>query len=311
MNCKCLDNISLKDKTWIHRGGNVNSYYIPQTVGELEEVCSFLYKNKKEFLTIGHTSNIYFKDSFNIDCIVDTKKITSFQIVDSDTLKCDCGVHMCKLSQYCVDNGFVGYEGMINLPGTVGGAIVNNSGCYNCEVDKVLKSIDLLTPSGDVVNVTNKDLGLTFRKSHLKTGNLKGVILRAYFDISNKGNKEVLKQIAEENTQHRMQTQDPPAHNLGTTVNYFTYKVNLKNIIIAIISRFINLITQDYTKRNRSLKRVILLMYGKVYLSKYISDKRMGCFLWVDEEADKYFSEYIKFMNEIFKYNSIEIEIKE
>lgn len=311
MTCNCLHNVSLRDKTWIHRGGNVNNYYLPKSIEELIEVGRYLFHNRKDFITIGHTSNIYFKDSFNIDCIIDTKQLTSFQIVDSETLVCDCGVHMSKFSQYCVENGFVGYEGMINLPGTVGGAIVNNSGCYNCGVDKVVKTIDLLTQEGEVVNLSNKDLGFTFRNSNLKKGELKGIVLRAYFDISNKGNIDDLKKVAEENTKDRKLTQDPPAHNLGTTINNFTYNLNIKNIIIAIISRFINLVTKDYTNRNKALKQVILSMYGKAYLSKYISDKRMNCFLWVDEDADYYFNDYVKLMGDIYKIRDIEIDIKE
>lgn len=311
MTCNCLHNVSLRDKTWIHRGGNVNNYYLPKSIEELIVVGRYLFHNRKDFITIGHTSNIYFKDSFNIDCIIDTKQLTSFQIVDSETLVCDCGVHMSKFSQYCVENGFVGYEGMINLPGTLGGAIVNNSGCYNCGIDKVLKSIDLLTPEGRIENITKKELGYTFRKSRIKTGDIKGIILRAYLDISIKGNIEELKKIAAENTNNRKITQDPPAYNLGTTINYSTYKLNVKNIIIALTSRFLNLVTSDFTKRTRALKKVILFMYGRTYLSKYISDKRINCFLWVDENADLFFDDYVSLLSEVYKHSEMEIEIKQ
>lgn len=311
MNCACLNNISLSEKTWIHRGGNVKYYYLPNSVEELIEVGRYLYSGKSDFLTIGHTSNIYFKNSFNIDNIIDTKRLSSYNILDKDTLIADCGAHVSKLSKYCVENGFVGYEGMINLPGTLGGAIVNNSGCYNCGIDKVLKSIDLLTPEGRIENITKKELGYTFRKSRLKTGEIKGIILRAYLDISIKGNIEELKKIAAENTNNRKITQDPPAYNLGTTINYSTYKLNVKNIIIALTSRFLNLITRDFTKRTRVLKELILFMYGRTYLSKYISDKRINCFLWVDEKADNFFDDYVSLLNEVYKHSEMEIEIKQ
>jgi UDP-N-acetylmuramate dehydrogenase len=311
MNCECINNISLSERTWIHRGGNANYYYIPNSVEELIEVGRYLYSDKREFLTIGHTSNIYFKNSFNINSIIDTKRLSSYKILDKDTLVADCGTHMSKLSKYCVENGFVGYEGMINLLGTLGGAIVNNSGCYNCGIDKVLKSIDLLTPDGRIENITRKELGYTFRKSRIKTGEIKGIILRAYLDISAKGNTEELKRIAAINTCNRKMTQDPPAYNLGTTINYSTYKLNVKNILIALISRFLNLVTSDFTKRTRALKKVILFMYGRTYLSKYISDKRINCFLWVDENADLFFDDYVSLLSEVYKHSEMEIEIKQ
>lgn len=311
INCKCLQNISLKDKTWIHRGGSVDYYYIPSSVEELIEVGKSLFLEERDFIAVGHTSNIYFKDSFNIDSIVDTKKLTEFNVLDDETLVADCGAHMSKISQYCVENGVVGYEGMINLPGTVGGAIVNNSGCYNCGIDKVLKSIDLLTPQGDIINITNKELGYTFRNSKLKSGELKGIVLRAYLDISNKGNVEELKKIALENTSNRKETQDPPAYNLGTTVNFSIYKSNFRNIFIRLISKVLVVLIRDLQKRNRTLKNLILFMYGKRSLAKYISDKRMQCFLWKDEKADLYFEEYLKLIDEVYTHYSVEIEIKE
>lgn len=309
-NCKCLHDVFLKDKTWIHRGGKVSNYYIPESIEQLIEVGRMLYLENRDFLAVGHTSNLYFKNSFNINSIVDTKQLTAFNILDDKTLVADCGAHMSKLSQYCVENGFVGYQGMINLPGTVGGAIVNNSGCYNCGIDKVLKSIDLLTPKGDIINIANKELGYSFRDSKLKTGELKGVILRAYLDISNKGNVEVLKKIALENTSNRKATQDPPAYNLGTTVNFFHYKTNLKNIFIRTVSKIMTLMIRDCHKRNRTLKKLILFMYDRSYLDKYISDKRMQCFLWKDENSDLYFEQYLELLRDIYKKSFIEIQIK-
>lgn len=310
MSCRCEHNVSLKDRTWIHRGGNVNDYYIPESVEELVEVGRLLYNDQKEFLTVGHTSNMYFKDSFSIESFIDTRRLTSFKVADDNTLVCDCGVHMSKLSQFCVENGFVGYEGLINLPGTVGGAIVNNSGCYNCGVDKVLKSIDLLTPACNVIHVTNKELGFSFRNSDLKTGKLKGIILRAYFDISNKGDAEDLKRIAAENTKNRRETQDPPAYNLGSTVNYFHYKKNVKNIIIILTSRVLRYVIKDVAKREKMVKQLTLFLYNRKFLSNYISDKRMGCFLWKDNKADMFFDDYLQLISDIFESHSIEIEIK-
>ena len=270
-----------------------------------------MYANDKVFLTIGHTSNIYFKNSFNIDNIIDTKQLTSYRIIDDETLMCDCGVHMSKLSQYCVSQGFVGYEGMINLPGTVGGAIVNNSGCYRCGIDKVLKFVDLLTPDGNIVNISSKELGYTFRNSYLKNGIIKGVIVRAYLDISNKGNIEILKRVAAENTNNRMETQDPPAYNLGTTLNCSYYKKNFRNIIIRITSRILIVSIKNTKKRSEILKKLILFIYGRSYLDKFISNKRMSCFLWKDENADLYFDDYLKLIGDIYKHHTIEIEIKE
>lgn len=308
MNIKRLQNISLKSKSWIRRGGIVENYYIPANNFELIEVGQYLYGNNIDFQTIGATSNIYFRDSFNINSIVDTKQLTDYQILDDETLQCDCGTRMSILSRFCVNQGYAGYEGLINLPGTVGGAIVNNSGCYNCEVSKILKSIDMLTPEGEVVNIKRENLGYNFRSSYLKTSKIKGIVLRAYFDISHRRDVEKLQKEAAKNTNDRKATQDSPAHNLGSTVNCIRYRMNLKNLLIRIILKCSYLLMRNRFAFIR--KYMILTFYNKRYLNDYISDKRLECFLWKDEDADKYFEDYMKLIDEVYREYSIEIEIK-
>lgn len=122
ISCSFQKNVLLRDKTWIHRGGKVDYWLQPDTIEELEAVGKALYRNKERFVTIGHTSNTYFKNTFNIKYVVDTRHLTNFSKVDTDTLMCECGAPMAKVSRFCVENGFAGYEGMVGLPGTVGGA---------------------------------------------------------------------------------------------------------------------------------------------------------------------------------------------
>lgn len=138
------------------------------------------------------------------------------------------------MSKWAVENGFIGYEGLINLPGTVAGAVVNNSGCYGCGIDKILESIDLLKSDGAIVNIEVGDLGYSFLSSSRKTRKLRGIILRAYLDISNKGLSSELKKIADDNTINRKRYQDLPAFNIGSTVNldHFYPSSKIQNFII-------------------------------------------------------------------------------
>lgn len=230
-------------------------------------------------------------------------------LIDQNLIVCDCGVQMTKLSRFAVSNGYMGYEGMINLPGTVGGAIVNNSGCYGCGIDTVLKSIELLTPEGTIINLKVKDLDYQFRTSNIKKGIIRGIILRAYLDISQRDSPEVLIDIANKNSQNRLITQDPPAHNLGTTVHCISYNKNLKNAIFRAILKVVRILVKDPIKIHRLSKSLILILYRKSYLSEYISDKRMNCYIWKDTEADKYFEDYLDLMRKVYQHTSIEIEI--
>lgn len=145
----------------------------------------------------------------------------------------------------------------------------------------------------------------------MKRGELKGIILRAYFDISKREHKKQLKSIAERNRADRKGTQDPPAQNLGSTVNTVGYKRNLRNMIISLLTRVYVHITDDRQKRYLFRKKLTCLMFGVNRISKYISDKRMNCFIWKDEGADEAYTKYIALMNEVYEHCSVEIIIKE
>ena len=119
--CHSETNILLKDRTWIHRGGKVDYWLQPENIEELVAVGKLLYGIKEPFVTIGHTSNTYFKNSFNIKYVIDTRHLTGFNELNGNTLVCECGAPMAKVSRYCVERGIAGYEGMVGLPGTVGG----------------------------------------------------------------------------------------------------------------------------------------------------------------------------------------------
>lgn len=307
--CKYQKGISLKNKTWIHRGGMVEYWLQPDTTEELEAVGKSLYKNKETFVIIGHTSNTYFDNSFDVKYVIDTRHLTSISVLDSDTLVCDCGAPMARVSRYCVENGIAGYEGMVGLPGTVGGGCFCNSGCYGCGIDQVLKYIDLLTEKGEIIRVTRKQMEFSFRSSVLKRGELKGIILRAYFDISLKKDKELLKEIAEKNEVDRKITQDGPLQNLGTTVNVGDLKKNTRNFIIRVARRIrnLNFFWGGRGKRYFVEKILICLLYNRLNILRYISDKRVGCFIWKDDGADKAYIQYVDMMKAVYENCSIEI----
>ena len=54
---------------------------------------------------------------------------------------CDCGAPISSLSKSLVDKGYLGFYGFVNLPGTIGAAAVNNSGCFGCTISDLVISI--------------------------------------------------------------------------------------------------------------------------------------------------------------------------
>ena len=191
------------------------------------------------------------------------------------------------------------------------GGIFCNSGCYGCGIDSTLKEIELLTTEGEVIRLSAKHLDYDFRTSAMKRGVLQGIILRGYFDISKRQEVSQLLTIADKNTADRKMTQDPPAQNLGSTLNTGGIKGGLRNDIIKLLTRIYFHISKDKQKRYSFRKRMICILYNAKSVENYISDKRMNCFIWKDEGADEAYTKYIALMNEVYEHCSVEIIIKE
>ena len=61
-----------------------------------------------------------------------------------------------KLAQFAADNSLAGFEFMNCIPGSVGGGIKINSGCFGMEIKDILISIQAIDHSGNIINILTK-----------------------------------------------------------------------------------------------------------------------------------------------------------
>lgn len=302
--------VSLASRTWIHRGGIVGVWFSPQNTDELIKIGRYLYGNNLPFDIIGHTSNLYFTNSYRPDFVIDTKKIKTIRY-NGDTIICDCGVPTSFLAKNCINSGIQGLEGLINLPGTIAGAAVNNSSCYKCGIEQILVGIEVLMSDGNIQILHKNDMQYTHRCSAFKNKTLRGIILRVFIDASHKQDIRILQRVAEENTLSRKHTQEPPIQNLGSTFAHFVLKNNFRNFFIKVCYKLMRVCHLNKYKCNYYRKIVFLKLYHCSDIATYISNKNIGCYIWRDEFADEKFPKYIKFMNSAFTKCQLEIEIKQ
>ena len=313
-----LENISLKTRTWIHRGPIVPLYVIPKTILELERCIVILHHYKAKYNVVGYTSNLYFMNSYKVDAIVTTVKLTKVDFKE-DIIECDTGVNISQLSKQCVEKGYLGFEGLVGLPGTVGAAFVNNSSCFKCSVSKITKYATalIIQESGSLEKaiITADDMHFSHRSSAIKRGELKAILLTIGLKIQKTGNIEELKSIMSSNLKHRKTTQEGPANNLGSV---FTRRdarpLGLMDLGIARFPYVLLYRVCDHFFRNNNIYRLkrntlLLRLYGYKDVIPYVSPKNINCFLWLDDRADTAFLRYQDFMHKCFDCGNIEIEI--
>lgn len=249
-------NVPLCKVSWLSNSYNGTGYikklFYPETVAELVNLVKEINNNREKFLIIGHTSNIYFMPDYVCDNMISTKHLNNY-IIKNEKLVCECGVKVSGLSREMVAQGYIGFEGLVDLPGTIGGGLYGNAGCYDCHVAENLMKLEILTDDGTLKMISKEDMKYSVRSSALKRGEMKGVITRAFFNIE-KGDKIALKKIATSNHENRMKTQPGPAHNLGSI--YAHEEPTLLFYCIRALSHIYGLLLKCFGKKNVNVARL-------------------------------------------------------
>lgn len=306
------NNIDLAKKTWIHRGGKCRFFISPSCKQQLIDVVRYLCVHQIKFLVVGHTSNLYIKNSCNLLVVISTKYYNKFEIIDNKIL-CDSGVGVVRLAKSMVSQGIKGFEYLTDLPGTIGGAIYNNSSCYGNSISSLLDNVEILLPSGEIQCWRKADFQFEYRSSVLKKSFKKGVILSATLNIT-RDDPQKLQQLAETNRLQRRRLLEDYSKTLGSTMNRCFYDGRMPiryNIPWRLFNLILKVTVRDEKKRKNLSKRFICFISGYGKISKYISDEDVIIFKWSDASADDAFPVYVEFMRKVYKTCFLEIEVME
>ena len=186
-------NYDLKKKNWFNIGGKTKFYY---KANNLKELIRFLKKidNKKKIFILGGGSNTLITDkSYDGVVIKLSKNFNNISLLDNDIIIAGSAVSDKSLSEFAMNNSLSGFEFLSCIPGTVGGGIKMNAGCFGREFKDILISIQAINKSGEVITIPAKEIDFKYRDSRL-SDNL--IFLSASF----KGYKKNLDLIKNEMT---------------------------------------------------------------------------------------------------------------
>jgi len=304
-------NVSLREKTWIHSGGKVNYWFIPDSKSKIVALHLYLINRSNSFEIVGNTSNIYFKNSYNTNCIISTLKLNKITL-SKEIAECESGVNLTFFANKMTKLGYKGFSGLCGIPGTVGGAIYNNSSAFGYSLSEMLDHIDFISDKGNIIKLYPDDLCFERRSSILKKGDLKGTILSVYIKLVRAKNKDSILKEMEEYTRKRKENLEGYKNNLGSI--FYQCSPKKKNIRLMMAGIIVEILYRLHLIKGKGyiFKLVILTLYGEISLCNYISNKTfLNTFIWRDTKAEIKFERYINFMMNIFDDLKMEIEIKE
>lgn len=132
--------------------------------------------------------------------------------VEGEEIHADSGVIMAKVVLAALEAGLTGLEEWNGLPGSVGGAVYGNAGCFGVESKDVLKSAVIFMPGEGVKTVRATELGYDYRDSKLKKEG--GIVLNAVFKLK-RGEKSAIQERMKSIAKSRIQKQ-PPGSSTGS-----------------------------------------------------------------------------------------------
>ena len=160
-------NYDLKKSNWFNIGGKTKAYFRPDSLNEL---VVFLKKfgNKGKILTLGAGSNVLINDkTFDGVIIKLGKNFSNISVLPNKTIIAGSATTDKKLSEFASENNIGGLEFLACIPGTVGGGLRMNSGCFEKEFKDVLLSVQAIDKNGKVLTIPSSKIKFGYRENDL------------------------------------------------------------------------------------------------------------------------------------------------
>jgi UDP-N-acetylmuramate dehydrogenase len=183
----------------------------PQAIENLIEGCA---ERGIPYLLLGAGTNLLVADA-GVEGLV-LRVVNREHHVDGRVVRAGAGLKMMRLARIVADAGLRGFEFAIGVPGTVGGAVYQNAGCWGKELREVLVEVEGFMPGAGKKTWKRADLQFAYRTSALREGALKGgLVVEATIQLE-RGDGEEAKALMAKLTRERAETQPIKTKNCGS-----------------------------------------------------------------------------------------------
>ncbi|CAM3113903.1 UDP-N-acetylmuramate dehydrogenase [Asticcacaulis taihuensis] len=162
---KIMTRAALAPFTWFRVGGPADVIFLPEDAADLSEFLKNLDPGIP-VLTIGVGSNLLVRDG-GIEGVVIRLGRNFADVIPRGDARIEAGAAAldANVAKVAAHNGIAGLEFYRGVPGTIGGALTMNAGCYGSETKDVLVEAYAITRAGERVTISNADMGFRYRHS--------------------------------------------------------------------------------------------------------------------------------------------------
>ena len=209
----------LKKKNWFNIGGKTKIYF---KASNLKDLINFLKKieNKEKIFILGGGSNTLITDKTYDGVVIKlTNNFNNISLLSDDIIIAGSAVSDKSLSEFAMNNDLGGFEFLSCIPGTVGGGIKMNAGCFGREFKDILISIQAINKIGQVITIPAKDINFKYRDSSLPDDLI-------FLSASFKGKKKNSNLINKEMTELKKKKEEAQPTRIKTSGSTFKNPLN-------------------------------------------------------------------------------------
>ena len=169
---KLLRDEPLAPFTWFRVGGPAEVVFLPEDEADLVDFLKALDPTVP-VMAIGVGSNLLVRDGGVGGVVIRLGRgFNTVEALGDSRIRAGSAVPDAILARKAAEAGIAGLEFYAGIPGTVGGAVIMNAGCYGAETVNVLESARVMDRTGAVRDLPLAELGYTYRHSAIQDGDV-------------------------------------------------------------------------------------------------------------------------------------------
>ena len=207
-------NENLSKYSWFNLGGPADIFFRPENKEQLIEFLKEIKKNNYKIHILGAGSNTLIRDSGVKGVVIKLgSKFSDIKLLEKGTIEVGAAILDRKVSDFAKNNDIENMEFLSCIPGSIGGAIAMNSGCYGSDISKVLVSIKVLDDKGNEKEIKNNEISFYYRSTNLPENYIiLSAILRGKIS-----SKKIIEKKQEELIQRKKESQPSRIKTGGST----------------------------------------------------------------------------------------------
>jgi len=212
----------LKKKNWFNIGGKSKVFFKAENLNHLIKFLK-LIDNREKIFIIGAGSNTLISDNIFDGVVIKlSKNFNRISLLREDVIISGSAVLDKSLSEFAAENHLSGFEFLSCIPGSIGGGIKMNAGCFGREFKDILLSIQAIDQKGSLITIPSKEINFDYRNNDLPEDLI-------FLSASFKGAKSDVRKINSEMVKMKLEKEKNQPTKIKTSGSTFKNPVKQTN----------------------------------------------------------------------------------